>query len=81
MNQFISEGSYFLNSSPYTTLTSPGNAYIPIVTTAYDITNDSLYQNASRGFTRTARIAPALAAPGVNVIGPFPGNNYTTTSD
>jgi subtilisin family serine protease len=77
---FIGEETYFISSSPYTTLTSPGNVYIPIVATAYNNSNDSLYINASRGFTRTGRIAPSLAAPGVNLIGPSLGNSFTTMS-
>ena len=77
---FIGEGTYFINSSPYTTLTSPGNAYIPIVATAYDSSNGSLYLNASRGFTRTGSISPDLAAPGVNIVGPSQGNSYVIKS-
>jgi subtilisin family serine protease len=77
---FIGEGTYFMKSSPYVTLTSPANVYLPIVVTAYDDLNDSLYINASRGFTRTERISPSLAAPGVNVTGPFLDNSYTTMS-
>jgi subtilisin family serine protease len=77
---FIGEETYFPRSNPYITLTSPSNAYLPIIATAYDTTNDSLYINASRGFTRTGRIAPDLAAPGVNIIGPSQGNNYIKMS-
>ena len=76
INNFISEETYFINSTPYTTLTSPANVDIPIVVTAYDSSNDSLYLKASRGFTRTNRIAPSIAAPGVNIIGPANNNNY-----
>jgi subtilisin family serine protease len=80
INAFIGEETYFVKSSPYITLTSPGNVYLPIVVTAYDDSNESLYINASRGFTRTGRIAPSLAAPGVNVTGPSMDNSYTTMS-
>jgi subtilisin family serine protease len=80
INNFIGEETYFINSTPYTTLTSPGNTYTTIVTTAYDHSNDSLYINSSRGFTRTDRISPSIAAPGVNIIGPAVGNTYTTRS-
>jgi subtilisin family serine protease len=77
ISSFIGNETFFINSVPYTTLTSPANVDNPIVVTAYDNSNDSLYLNASRGFTRTARIAPSLAAPGVNMKGPFFGNGYT----
>jgi len=46
---FINNETYFIKSSPYTTLTSPANVFIPMVVTAYDI-NNSLYIDASRGY-------------------------------
>jgi subtilisin family serine protease len=76
MGQFLNEKTYFLRSDPEYTLTSPGNTYIPIVVTAYDHTNQSLYMNASRGYMRTESIAPTLAAPGVNIVGPSLNNGY-----
>lgn len=48
--------------------------------TAYDNIKNSLYINASRGFTRTERIAPSLAAPGVNIVGPSMNNSYIKMS-
>ena len=80
ISQFLPVETAFVEPNPYTTLTSPGNTIIPIIVTAYNYTNDSLYLNASRGFTRTNGINPDLAAPGVNLIGPAPGNQYTTRS-
>lgn len=80
INSFIGGETFFVNSSPYTTLTTPGNAFNPIVSTAYDSQTGSLFLYASRGFSRTGQISPDLAAPGVNVIGPVPGNSYTTAS-
>lgn len=80
VSTFIGEDTFFINSTPYTTLTDPANSIIPIVATAYDMTNDCLYINASRGFTRAERISPTLAAPGVNIIGPNLENGYTTRS-
>ncbi len=77
INNFISGETFFVNSTPYTTLTSPANVDIPIVVTSYDSSNESLYLNASRGFTRANRIAPSIAAPGVNLIGPARNNSYT----
>ncbi len=80
MTGFIGNGTFFIPSSPYTTLTSPANTFNPVVATAYDNSNGSLYMNASRGFTRTGQISPDLAAPGVNIIGPIPGNKYAKHS-
>lgn len=80
ISQFLDPATAFVEPNPYTTLTSPGNTLIPIIVTAYNYTNNSLYLNASRGFTRTNAINPDLAAPGVNLIGPAPGGGYTTMS-
>lgn len=76
----ISENTYFLRSSPYTTITAPGNAGNVITAVAYDYRNDSIYLNSSRGFSPDNTIVPTLAAPGVDIIGPLPGDRYTTRS-
>lgn len=70
MQGFISEGTYFIRSDPYTTILTLGNALHPLTVTAYNDADDSLYPNSSRGFTAINRIKPEVAAPGVNVIGP-----------
>jgi subtilisin family serine protease len=70
MEGFISPDTFFVRSDPYTTILALGNAEAPITVTAYNDADDSLYLNASRGFTRTGYIKPEIAAPGVNVIGP-----------
>ncbi len=79
MQGFISDGTFFINSSPYTTLTTPANSFIPIVTTAYNNNDNSIYINSSRGFSRLGFV-PDLTAPGVNILGPSPGNTYTIGS-
>ncbi|MFU0826175.1 MAG: Peptidase [Lachnoclostridium sp.] len=80
LSSFLSSEVYFVRPDPYYTVTSPGNAVVPIVVTAYDHTNNSLYLNASRGYTRINTINPNFAAPGVNLVVPAPGNLYTTAS-
>lgn len=80
ISNFISDQTYFTQPTPEITLTSPGNTVNPIVVTAYDYNNQSLYLNASRGFTRNNNISPSLTAPGVNLIGPGPNNTYITMS-
>lgn len=67
---FISEGTYFIRSDPYTTLLNLANAEVPITVTAYNHLDGSLFLNASRGFTRIGFVQPTIAAPGVNIIGP-----------
>lgn len=80
IQQFLSNETYFVKSNPEYTLTSPGNTFVPIVATAYDHTNQSLYPNASRGYMRNENISPTLAAPGVNLTGPDLQNRYKTAS-
>lgn len=70
MSGFISEDTFFINSNPYTTILSLGNARVPITVTAYNPEENSLYYNASRGFTRIDVIKPEVAAPGVRVTAP-----------
>lgn len=78
MAGFISDNTYFIRSDPYTTILTLGNAIIPITVTAYNDADDSLYQNASRGYTRVNRIKPEVAAPGVNIIGPTLNGGFTS---
>jgi len=48
--------------------------------TAYNIEDDSLYLNASRGYTRIEIIKPEIAAPGVNVTSPTLDQGFTEVS-
>jgi subtilisin family serine protease len=77
MNGFISENTYFIQSDPYTTITSPGNSLVPITVTAYNPINNNLYQRASRGYTRIDVIKPDFAAPGVNIQAPTLEHGFT----
>jgi len=79
-DDFISTGTYFLEQNQFTTITSPGNSLIPITVTAYNDTNQVLYQRAGRGYTSTNIVKPELAAPGVNILSPTleHGFNYVT---
>lgn len=70
MENFISDNTYFIRSDTYTTILNLGNTDVPLTVTAYNHGDNSLYQNASRGFTRTNKVKPEVAAPGVEVIGP-----------
>lgn len=70
MQGFISDNIFFVDADPYTTILSLSTNPVPIVVTAYDYTDESLYESASRGFTRSGEVSPQIAAPGVNVTGP-----------
>lgn len=67
---FISENTFFLRSDPDTTVTDPANAPLPIAVGAYNHSDGSIYLNSGRGFSRSGKIKPELAAPGVAVSGP-----------
>ncbi len=76
MEGFISNNTFFVRSDPYVTILSLGNARVPITVTAYNHVDDSLYLNASRGFTRIGVIKPEIAAPGVGIIAPSPDQGF-----
>lgn len=72
----ISDGTFFLNSNPDTTITSPGNARSPLTVTAYNQLNNSILTDSSRGYTRTGQIKPDIAAPGYEITCAVPRNQY-----
>lgn len=74
----ISEETYFIDSNPDTTITSPGNSYSSITVSAYNHQNDSIYYASSRGVNRKGVLKPELAAPGVEIICPINNNRYGT---
>lgn len=67
ITQFLNVPVYFLEATPYITLTEPAMAENVISVSAYDASNNSFYIESGRGFTRTGMIKPDFAAPGVNV--------------
>ena len=70
MDDMISEQTRFIKPDIYTTVLSPGTAINVITVTAYNPTNNTLYVDASRGYTRSNKVKPELAAPGVNYNAP-----------
>lgn len=67
ITQFLEAPVYFLEASPYITLTEPAMAKEVISVSTYNAANNSFYTDSGRGFTRTGVINPDFAAPGVNV--------------
>lgn len=80
IQDFLTSNTAFVTPNNNTTLTSPGNTTIPIVTTTYDDATGSLFLNAGRGYTRMNNISPAFAAPGVDLIVPSLNNTYSTAT-
>ena len=66
----ISEETYFLEPSPYNTVTAPGDSLGSITVTAYQYRDNSLYVQASRGFMPDGNVVPQVAAPGVQIKAP-----------
>lgn len=79
-DDFISEETYFVDSCPNITITSPGNSPEAMTITAYDSASGAIADFSSLGFSRTNYVKPDLAAPGVNVVCPTPNNTYGTAS-
>jgi hypothetical protein len=76
----ISDNTYLLNSSPDTTVTSPGNGIDTMTITAYNPSDETIYPKASRGYSRINLVTPTLAAPGVNIRCPLVNNLYGYTT-
>lgn len=67
ITQFLTAPVYFLESSPYITLTEPAMASSVISVSTYDAANNSFYITSGRGYSRCGAIRPDFAAPGVNI--------------
>ena len=76
----ISDSTFFIRANPYTTITSPGNARIPLTVSSYNPINDSFYIESSRGYNRAGIIKPDLAAPGVDIPCALLNNKFGTIS-
>ena len=67
ITEFLNTQVYFLNPTPYMTLTEPAMASEVISVSTYNAENNSFYIESGRGFSRDGMVRPDLAAPGVNV--------------
>lgn len=80
IRDFLSSPVEFLQPDPDMTICCPGSGTYTITVSAYDVVQDALYLSASRGFTPSGMVKPDIVAPGVNIVGPFPRNQYGTMS-
>ncbi len=67
IQQFLTGATYFLEPTPYITLTMPATGASAICVSAYNLDTGGFFQESGRGFTRAGIIKPDFAAPGVNV--------------
>lgn len=79
-DNFLSKGTYFIRSNPYTTVTSPANSIVPITVAAYDPNSGALYTDSGKGYSTSNILNPTLAAPGVNIQCPALDHSFTTVS-
>lgn len=80
LTEFLSGEVFFLNSNPDYTITNPGNGDGSITAAYYDGLNNAVALSSGRGFSRNNQINPAIAAPGINVVGALPGNRFAARS-
>lgn len=76
----ISDETFFLNSNPDITITSPGNGRHQLTVTAYNQDNGSILGESSRGFSRSGQVKPDIAAPGYQITCAIPGGRYGTAT-
>lgn len=72
----LSDETFFLESSPDTTITTPGNASNPLTVTGYNSLTDSILVESSRGYSRSNRVKPDIAAPGFEITCALPNGVY-----
>lgn len=80
ISAFLQGQAYFVQSSPYETLTSPVPYRGIIVVSGYNSYENGVYLNSSRGFTTDERIYPDLCAPAVGYTTPYGVVNGTDFS-
>lgn len=78
IQQFLSGDTYFVRPDPDITICEPGNSRRAISISAYNPVDEAFFIQASRGFTPDGVIKPDVTAPGVNIYGPRPKNNFGT---
>lgn len=79
-DNFIEKNTYFLKPDPYRTIVLPSTNTGTITVGAYNEVINSIYLQSGRGYTRENRIKPDIVAPGTNVVGPYPKNQYGVMS-
>lgn len=80
IRSFVDPQTIFLSPTPNTTITLPSTNRGTITVGAYNDVVNSLYLPSGRGYTRADLVKPDIVAPGVNIIGPGPNNQYVTMS-
>lgn len=77
---FLKPGTKFRQPDPSYTIAYPATFKEIVAVGAYDTMNKGLWPTSSRGPTVDGLYKPAIVAPGVNIIAPYPGNTYGTVT-
>ena len=77
IKNFMQGDTFFLSSTPDTTLTEPAADSRIISAAAYDHVTGAISIDSGRGYNAEGIVKPELAAPGVNVYGPSVGGGYS----
>lgn len=80
VTEFLSGEVFFLESSPYYTITNPGNVTRSLVVSYYDGATGGVALSSGRGYIRTDQALPDITAPGIQVQGALPDGRYAVRS-
>lgn len=78
VTEFLEGEVYFLQSNPDYTITEPGSTLAGMTVAFYNGDDNSIAIQSGRGYTRSGRIKPDFAAPGVNVTGATSRNQFAS---
>lgn len=70
----------FLTPNPYTTLTTPSDALIPISVGGYDAQSGAVYLESGRGYNMGGAVRPDFLAPAVRLTTRGLRDNYVTVT-
>ncbi|MDD3746836.1 MAG: S8 family peptidase [Anaerostipes sp.] len=76
ITNFLSEDTFFLEATPFNTLTSPANTMEIMGVGTYNQNNQSVNLESGRGYPTYGMVKPDFVAPGVEVLGPLPRGRY-----
>lgn len=76
VREFLENEVYFLESNPDYTITEPSSTITATTVGFYNGTDNSIAISSGRGYTRGGIIKPNFVAPGVNVTGAGPRNQF-----
>lgn len=73
---FLNDSTRFRSPNPDYTINYPAELKEILAIGAYDTRNNGIWSTSSRGPAISGYSKPLIVAPGVNIIGPYPGNEY-----